>query len=41
MQWGEKGLKTGVTTVRGGFTGAWSFTANPEDLFSDFFGTTR
>jgi len=38
-QYGIKGLKEGVRTARGGIIAAWSYNANPEAQFTDFFGT--
>lgn len=43
-QYGERGLKQGVPNGKGGRAGGvgggYSFTANPEELFADHFGTS-
>jgi len=39
-QWGEKGLKEGVSNGQGGRTGGWQFTQAPEDVYTEFFGTS-
>ena len=40
-QWGEKGLKEGVSTVSGGSTGRWVYNKDPNEQFSEFFGSTN
>jgi DnaJ-class molecular chaperone len=39
-QYHEKGLKRGSPNGNGGFVGGWSFDQNPEQVFSDFFGSS-
>lgn len=38
-RYGEKGLKQGVPNGKGGFTMAWTFTMDPMEMFSSFFGS--
>jgi DnaJ family protein B protein 13 len=38
-QYGMKGLKEGVGNGNGGYIAPWSYQGNPEEQFSDFFGT--
>lgn len=38
-QYGAKGLKEGVSNGNGGKIPAWSYNANPEQQFLDFFGS--
>merc|ERR1719158_108337 len=38
-QYGENGLKEGLTTARGCKIVPWSYNVNPEEQFSDFFGS--
>lgn len=39
-QYGERGLKEGVSNGKGGVSGGYTFRANPEDLFAEHFGST-
>lgn len=38
-QYGAKGLKNGIPNGKGGLVGAWSYSRDPEEQFSDFFGS--
>lgn len=38
-QYGERGLKEGVSNSKGGRLPAWTYSANPEQQYMDFFGT--
>jgi DnaJ-class molecular chaperone len=38
-QYGARGLTEGVTNSSGGKVAPWSYTANPEEQFEDFFGS--
>jgi len=39
-QYGERGLKEGVSNGKGGLSGGYTFRANPEELFAEHFGST-
>jgi DnaJ-class molecular chaperone len=38
-QYGSRGLQEGVSNSSGGKVPPWSYTANPEEQFADFFGS--